>query len=165
MGFLGEGPGNVSSLLLATGKLVDLAVGDIPQFHGGYGFVSLFTIDLSEASEMSEVWKASHCDDVANADGEVALVLVDLGKVGNFASGIRDGFLPPIHGAGLSFQEAGEEADQRALSCSVGSEKSQSLSAVHGEGDFCERFLGAVAIGNVGKVELMVNVAHFVRSH
>ena len=62
------------------------------------------------------------------------------------------------------FQEAGEEANECALASTIGAEKGQPLPAVHGKGDFCECFLGAVAVGNVGKVKLMVNVAHGVRS-
>ena len=90
MGFLGEGPRDVSALLLATGELVDLPVGDILQFHGGNGFVCFLLVDFSEASEVAEVREASHRDDIANADGEVPLVLIDLGKVSDFTPGFSD---------------------------------------------------------------------------
>lgn len=46
--FLGEGAGDVSALLLSAGELVDLAVSDVAEVHGGDRFLGLFQIHFSE---------------------------------------------------------------------------------------------------------------------
>ena len=79
VGLLGKGAGDEGSLLLAAGELVDLPVGNIAEIHGGDGLLGFFLIDFFKTLEVSDVGKASHCDDIAHPDGELALVMVGLG--------------------------------------------------------------------------------------
>lgn len=120
MSLLRKGAGDEGSLLLASRKLVDLPVGEISKVHCGDGFFGLQLIDFSKALEVSEVREAPHRNDVPDPDGEVALVAVNLRKVGDFSSGVRDGLLPPLNGAGLLFEKPGEEFDKSAFSGAVG---------------------------------------------
>jgi hypothetical protein len=130
VGFLGEGPGDEGSLLLTAGELVDLAVGNVTEIHGGDGFFGFGAINFTEALEMSEVREATHCYDVAHPDREVALMAIDLGKVSDFTTCLRDGIFTPLNGAGLLFEEPGEESDEGAFSGAIWAEESKTLPAV-----------------------------------
>lgn len=162
VGLLGEGAGDVSSLLLAAGELVDLAVGDVAEVHDGDGFFGLFAVNLSEAFKVAEVWEAAHRDDVADSDREVALVLIHLGEVGDFASRFGDRVFTPVDDAGLLFEQSGEEPNEGAFSGTVWAEEGETLAAVDGEVNFTEGGLGSVTEPDAGEVELMmlVSVAH-----
>lgn len=130
VGFLGEGAGDEGALLLAAGELVDLAMGDVTEIHGGDGFCGLGPIDFPEALEMAEVWEATHCYDIAHPDWEVALVAIDLGKVSNFTACFREGIFTPLDGAGLLFEESGEESDEGAFAGAVWAQEGEALAAV-----------------------------------
>ena len=103
VGFLGECAGDVGALLLPAAELVNLAVGDLAQFHASDRLLGLFFVNFPKAAEVAEVWVAAHCDDVADAEWEVALVLIDLREVGNLSAGFRDGVLSPIDAAFFVF--------------------------------------------------------------
>jgi len=135
MSFLGEGAGDVSALLLSAGELINLAVRDVAEFHSGNRFFGFLRIYFSETLQMSEVWKASHRDNIANANWKVALMLINLREIGNFTTGLGEGCFAAVDGAVLMFEQAGEKADESAFSCSIGTEKSKSLSAMNREID------------------------------
>ena len=86
--FLSERAGDVSSLLLAAGELVDLAIGNVFQLHRGERGFALLLVDFAKAFEMTQMRKASHLDDVAYPEREVLLMLIDLWKVSDFAAGL-----------------------------------------------------------------------------
>lgn len=94
--FLGQGAGNEGSLLLAARELVDLPVGNPPEVHGLKCLIGFFLINLPEATEMTEMGKTSHGHDIANADGKMTLVLIDLGKVGDLPSGPGERMTAPF---------------------------------------------------------------------
>ena len=144
VGFLSEGAGDVSALLLPAGELVDLSFGNVAEFHGGDGFFGLFSIDFSEAFEVAEVGEATHRDDVADTEREVALVLIDLREVGDFAASVGDVFIAPVDVAGLVFQESGEKTNEGAFSSAIWAEKGQALSAFDREINLAESKLSSV---------------------
>ena len=133
VGLLGKGAGDEGSLLLAAGELVDLPVGNIAEIHGGDGFLGFFLIDFFKTLEVSDVGKASHRDDIAHPDGEVALVMVGLGKIGYFFSEGCEWLLAPVECSVLRGEESGEEADERGFACAIGAKESEPLAAVGGE--------------------------------
>ncbi len=133
VGFLGKGAGDEGSLLLAAGELVDLPVGNIAEIHGGDGLLGFFLIDFLKTLEVSDVGEASHCDDIAHPDGEVALVMVGLGKVGYLFSEGCEWLLAPVECSVLRIEESGEEADERGFACAIGAKESEPLAAVGGE--------------------------------
>lgn len=107
MGFLSKSSGDEGPLLLASRELVDLAVCEALEIHGGDGFLDFLVVDFSESPKVSQMWKATHRDDITNPDRKVALVPVDLRKVGDFPSVFGQIALPPLEAAALLFQEAG----------------------------------------------------------
>ena len=130
VGFLGEGPGDESPLLLTAGELVDLAIGNVAEIHGGDGFFGFGVINFTKALEVAEVGEATHCNDVAHADREVALVTIDLGKVGDFTARLGNGIFTPLDGPGLLFEKPGEEPDEGAFPGTIWSEEGKALAAV-----------------------------------
>ena len=108
MGLLGKGASDIGALLLSAGELIDLAIGNVTEIHGGNGFFGFLAIDFPEAFEVSKMGVASHRDDVADSNGKVPLVLIDLGKVCDLASGFCDGGFTPVDDAALLFQKSGE---------------------------------------------------------
>ena len=160
VGFLGECPGDVGALLLAAGKLVDLAIGNVAKIHGGNGILGFIPVDFPEAFEVSEVGETPHRDDVSNPDGEMTLMLVDLRKVSDFASSFGNRILTPVDDTGLLLEKTGQESNEGAFSCAVWSQKGEALTAVGREFDLAEGFLHSVAIAYSCQVELMVLVAH-----
>lgn len=160
MSFLGQGAGNVGALLLAARELIDLTMGKAAKIHCFDCFGCFLSIDGTEATEVPEVGKSSHRHDIADADGEVALVSVDLREVGDFPSRLVHRTFSPEEGAGLGREESGEESDQGAFACPVGAEKGQPLAAVDREGDVAQGLLVPVLEGNIVEIELMVDVVH-----
>lgn len=160
MSFLSQGPGNVGALLLATRELIDLMIGNAAKIHCFNRFGRFCAIDGPKATEMPEVGKASHRHNIADADGEVALVSVDLREVGDFSSGLVHRTFSPEEGPGLGGEESGEEADQRAFACPVRAEKGEPLAAVDREGNGAQGLFVPVVEGNIGKIELVVCVVH-----
>ena len=92
-----------------------------------------FLIDFFKTLEVSDVGKASHCDDITHPDGEVALVMVGLGKIGYFFSEGCEWLLAPVKCSVLRGEESGEEADERGFACAIGAKESEPLTAVGGE--------------------------------
>lgn len=80
VGLLGKGSGNKRSLLLPSRELVNLAVRNGTEIHRFDRLICFFLIDLPEATEVAKVGEASHCHHIADPDGEMSLVLVDLGR-------------------------------------------------------------------------------------
>lgn len=164
MGLLGEGPGNEGALLLAAGELVNLPVGNVAQLHRGNRFLGFFTVELTETAKVPEVGEAPHRHDIADPDRKMTLVLIDLGKVGDFAAGFRNGTFPPAEGAGLGCQESGQEPDEGAFACTIGTQKGEALAAMDRKGDVAKGFLASIRETDVGKRELVVGVIHFISS-
>lgn len=104
VGLLGKGAGDVSALLLATGELVDLPVGNVVKIHRGDGLFGFLAVDFIEATEVSDVGEASHGDDVAHANREVPLVAIDLGKIGDFTAESYERLFAPVELAFLGFE-------------------------------------------------------------
>lgn len=160
MSFLGEGPGDEGALLLAAGELIDLAMGDVAEVHGRDGFFGFFAIYFVEAFKMAEMGEASHCHDIADPNREMALMAIDLGEVGDFASCFRDGIFPPLDGSGLLREKPGEKSDEGAFARSVWTEEGKALTAVSREDNIAQSHLGAVVIADSGEIELVVFVLH-----
>ena len=87
--FLRQSTGDKGALLLAAGKLVDLAVCNVAKIHRGDGLLGFFLIDFFEPAEVADVGETSHCDDIADPNGKVALMAIDLGKVGDLLTKSR----------------------------------------------------------------------------
>lgn len=131
VGLLCQGAGDEGALLLTAGELVDLTIGNFTKVHGRDGFLGLGSVDISKAFEVPKVRKTPHRNDVTDANGEVSLVTINLGKIGDLPPGVGDGLLAPLNGAGLLFQEPGEEFDESAFTGAVRAEKSEALTAMN----------------------------------
>ena len=86
MGFLSKRTRNVSALLLATGELVDLAIGDILKLHTRNGSFRLLAINDAEFAKMTEMREAAHFHHIANPERKVLLVMIDLREVGDLTA-------------------------------------------------------------------------------
>ena len=145
---LRKGAGDEGPLLLAARELVDLAVGNGPKVHLLKGSVSFFAIAFPKGADGAKVWVAAHRDDFADLDREVALVVVELGEVGDFVTVLTEGVIAPGDGASGKGEEAREEADEGGFSRAIGTEKSNALSAGGLPVDLVEGAFGAVVVGD-----------------
>lgn len=165
VGFLREGAGDESTLLLSAGKLIDLAVGNVAELHRCDGLLGFFAVDFFEATEMTDVWKATHRDNITNANGKVALMVIDLRKVSDFLAEGGERLLPPVELSFLRREKTSEQSDEGAFARAVGTEEGEALTTMSGEGDVAESFFGAVAEADIFQIELVMFVAHFSTSH
>ena len=148
-GLLGERSGEKYPLLLAAGKLADLAIRELGNADLSQAFEGPFAVGPARSPEKAEVGVHAHHHHVDSGGGEIPVDTFSLRHVGHPGAPPAGAFAADFHPAADGFDEAEDRFEEGAFAGAVRTHDGDEFAFGQGDVDIPEHGLVVVGDGEV----------------